>query len=125
MDKLDLLEIKDLEKFKKTPSRAYKFTVDELVDFFGVQPNSIYSSREHHPTQQRKKEEAEKKGKRFITDKYDKLYAYYKLRNILKSESEETITVSGNKDSVERTLQDILKDGKKYKITLREVENEI
>ena len=113
-------EIKKLLMIKDEDDNYYISSKD-VAEFHGMSLNSVYSSRERHPTQLKKKEYREKKGLPFVTDKLYKLYAFERLKQILLEQEKKELSIQGNKAGVLNGLNSILDDDKKYKIVYEEI----
>jgi len=80
----ELLEIKDTKREYSNYNDAYCLHAKEVAKFLNVPLQTVYSSREHHPTQQIKRKKCEEQGKRFVTDKLDMICCFAKLQELLK-----------------------------------------
>ena len=79
--------VRDLIRIKQegaTNGRQYRVPAKEIADYFGISEGAVLESREYSKTQQQKKKRYEKRGKPFITDRLDKLYAFHKIEEYLK-----------------------------------------
>lgn len=117
----ELLQIKDTSQEYVNKNSAYVFSIKELAEYFGMSENAVYASRGHHKSQKKKKEQAKKQGKRFITDKLDKLLAFEKMREAIEEDEKNTMAIAGDKIGVLNGLENILKENKKYEIQYKEI----
>lgn len=86
----------------KDENDKYIFEAKDVAKFHKVSLNAVYNSRK-------------------VGDKLDKLMAFEKMKEAIEKDEKNTISISGEKESVVNGLKNILSESVKYEINYKEI----
>ena len=86
----------------KDENNKYIFEAKDVSEFHKVSLNAVYNSRK-------------------VGDKLDRLMAFSKMQEAIEKDEKNTISISGEKESVINGLKNILSEEVKYEINYREI----